>query len=850
MQVCAAISDLLDTVVLNVFETILNDLNEAGPEGLRGELALVAHGGYGRRDVAPYSDVDLMILHTNAAAQRVIPVAERMMSDLFDIGLDVGQSIRTVRQALQLSAADATIFTSLAEARYLSGSVNLYSLFARKFQQRALRRAKSLVKSVTAARDEERAQYGETVYLLEPNVKRSRGALRDVQLLRWAGFSRVGVSGLSELRGRGLLSDIDYTAVANASEFLLRLRNELHFHAGKGHDHLDRAEQIRIAEVFGFTGAEGLLPVEQFMRAYFRHTSAVSTIVSRFAATALIGSKMVKALGPLVSYQFERDFRVGPAHISATRRGLAKLQSGLSEILRLADLANMCDRSIDHETCEAVREAALETPAELDEDVTRRFLSLLQQPLRLGELLRMLHEMAALETIIPAFAHARCLLQFNEYHKYTVDEHCLRAVEAATAFLNDSGPLGRAYRRIRRKSILHLALLIHDLGKGYAEDHSEVGLRIASDSARRLSLNEEDAETLKFLVHKHLLLSYRAFRRDINDERVVLEYAREVGSPEVARMLYVLTAADFAAVGPGTLNDWKIDVLTSLHLHAMRRLAGDASSQTPDERLKELRDEVLQRLGDEEDKAWFREQADALPFGVFDAHQTDEIAENLRQLHALPAAEVDARGRYLPESRTVEYTVATHESVTQGVFYKLTGALSSKGLEILSAEIYTLARGLIVDRFVVKDPDYANEPPASRQDEVCLALRQALLRNEDQQPRFRKMFRARQGQRASELIPRPTRVGVDNSSSDTHTVLDIFAHDRTGLLYTIARTLFDLGLSVSVAKISTYVDQVVDVFYVTEQTGQKVAGEERIQAIRDRLLAEIERFEQKQRHAG
>lgn len=846
IQVCRALTELFDSLVVDLYRAALVDLGESGPDGLETQMALVPHGGYGRGDVAPYSDVDLMILHAPAAAARVAPLAERMVRDIFDAGLVLGQSVRTSAQACQLARSDATICTSLIEARLLAGSEGLFHKFSARFQQQVQRRARTLLASIEKARGEERAQFGETVYLLEPNVKRSPGGLRDVQLLRWIGFARHGVADPDGLRLQGVLSRRDYETVRKATEFLLRLRNELHFHAGKSSDLLERAEQVRLAELYDYHDTQGLLAVEQFMREYFRQTQDVSNVVRRFAASARSGPRWLRVFTPLVSHRFEHDYIVEPHQISANRRGLEKLAGNLAEILRLADVANMYNKPIAHATCEAIRAEVPNLPGHVSPDAAQRFLSLLNQPARLGELLRMLYEMGVLEKIVPAFSHARCLLQFNVYHKYTVDEHSLRAVEHATDFRFDRGALGQVYKHLKRKWLLHLALLLHDLGKGYAEDHSDVGLRIAGDMAQRLGLPERDTETLKFLVHKHLLMSHLAFRRDTSDNDLVVRFAVEVGSPEALEMLFVLTAADLAAVGPGVLNAWKVEVLADLFHRAMEHLAGDDPTIDQASRLRQRRGEVLAALGTRDDPAWFERQLAALPAAYLQATPPQDVAAELVELRALGPAQAVARARFLPQTATVEYRVGTYESITPGVFHKLCGALSGQGLQILSAEINTLADGLVFDRFRVQDPDFTGPPPAERLADVCRTLVAALETRDGQAPIFRRLWRPGQQGRPAALVPLPTQVRIDNSTSDRFTILDIFAADRMGLLYAITRTLFQLGLSVSVARIGTYLDQVVDVFYVTERSGRKIDGETRLHEVRDRLLEAISVFEREE----
>ncbi|MCE9604551.1 MAG: [protein-PII] uridylyltransferase [Planctomycetia bacterium] len=850
IQVCRAMTELYDSIVLELYRAALEDLGEAGPDGLEKLCCVVAHGGTGRQDLAPYSDVDLMLLHAEGAdaQRRTARLAERMMRDVFDVGLQLGQSVRTIAQACNSARDDATICTSLIESRRLCGSPELFDSFKNRYKKATMRRADALLAIVEAARGEERNQYGETVYLLEPNLKRSRGGLRDIQFVRWVGFLKYGMAEPDGLRLQGDLSREDFDALQEAWEFLLQLRNDMHFHAGKSSDVLDKAEQMRLAAVRGFRGNAGQLPVEEFMQQYFRLTSRVSGIATRFIDRTRETPLWSKMMSPLVSHRFERDFVVGPQQIGLRRSAHAQLSTGLDEILRLCVLANLYDKPIDRDTIEAIREAVPKLPATPTPKTAEKFLVLLDHSARLPELLRMLHEVGALEKILPEFAHARCLLQFNEYHKYTVDEHTFRAVEYATALVGDTGVLGQAYEGLKRKRILHLALLLHDLGKGYAEDHSEVGLRIAAETVVRLGIEEADGEALKFLVHKHLVMSHLAFRRDTSDERVLLKFAVDVGSPEWLQMLFVLTCCDTAAVGPGTLNAWKTEVLADLYRRTRRKLTSDAADDDGTAALDERRGLVRSALAavskqaSAQDTAWYEKRIAGLPPSYLRGVAPERIAEDLGKLRTLDRSQAIAQARYLPESNTTEYWIGTYEDIAPGVFHRLTGALAAQGLQILSAEINTLDEGLIVDRFWVQDPDYAAEPSSTRTDEVCRALVKSLDPRHNRRPVFRRVWGSAAVRNAA-LPALPTRVQTDNNTSDRYTVVDIFAADRRGLLYTITRTLFDMKLSVGVAKIGTYVDQVVDVFYVVDQKGKKIDSTAKLNELRTRLLVEIEAWE-------
>ncbi len=343
------------------------------------------------------------------------------------------------------------------------------------------------VHRVEQARSAERRQYGETVFLLEPNIKRSRGGLRDIHLLRWMGFARYGEPHPPNLRLQGFLSPDDERGIRRALEFLLRLRNELHFHAGRPYDVLYRSEQKRIAEQMGYEGSVSLLPVEAFMRDYFEHTRLVRDVVKHFESS--VRQRFITPIiAPLVTHRLERDFRIGPIHIGTSKRGKERLQGNLEEVLRLMDLANQTDKLIEHETWKTIRDDMLKRQAMIVTDgAAKRFLSLLSYTARLGSLLRRLHELRVLDVLVAGMDHARCLLQFNRYHKYTVDEHCFRAVEKCTEFQTDPGPLGKAYRSLKERNMLHLALLVHDLGKGLPGDHCEVGVELASQTAQNLA---------------------------------------------------------------------------------------------------------------------------------------------------------------------------------------------------------------------------------------------------------------------------------------------------------------------------------------------------------------------------
>jgi [protein-PII] uridylyltransferase len=840
IQVCTRMTDLIDTLVLEIYESVIRELGPRGKE-LEGKIALVPHGGFGRRDVAPYSDVDLMLLHRHGIQDEVQPLAKLLSQYIVDAGMTLGFSTRTPAQACSMAFKDVKIHTSLIESRYLTGSVRLFSKFFSKFKTDTSRRADRMIEDISVARRSERSRFGESVYLLKPNVKRSRGALREIQLFRWIGFVRHGESSPTTLMRMDLMSPDDRNLLRRAKEFLLRTRNELHFHAGKEQDILDRSEQFRIAKKFGYEGSEAILPVEGLMRDYFNFTGEVRYRVSNFVATSRNKSVISTFFGRLFAHKVGGDYLVGPVHIAATKTGIAKLKTDLTEILRLMKMALLYDRRVEHDTWMEIRQAMTsEKELPLSDEAREEFLSLMGQPGRLGSILRRLHQLRVLERIIPSMSHARCLLQFNEYHKYTVDEHSIRTVENVTDTIHDPGPLGDAYRSLRDKRVLHLAALIHDLGKGFTEDHSVVGAELSLETSAVLGLNSRETETLRFLVYRHLLMSHLAQRRDINDPEVVFQFAAEVGSPDVLKMLFVLTCADIGAVGPGTFNDWKKELLTELYHRTMRQISDDSPSMTQKAQLQRRREKMLDQLGPDGEDPWWQEQVGAMPPNCLYYADSERLLEQIGELKELEKGNAIAWGRYIPERNVTEYTVGTHESISPGLFYTLTGSVSSKQLQILSAEINTLAHGLVLDRFYVHDSNQKGEPSVDRIDDVARDLVKALRFPEDNKPNFSKKWGELEDDDGEALPRMPTQVKIDNTTAEQHTIIDIFANDQLGLLYVITRTLFALELSVCLAKIGTYLDQVVDVFYVTDLNGNKLVDDAQLDRIREELLKAID----------
>ncbi|BFU96077.1 MAG: Bifunctional uridylyltransferase/uridylyl-removing enzyme [Nitrospira sp.] len=846
-ETLAAMTEFVDGLVVGHYrDAVRRGGDELADVGFR-QCCVVALGGYGRRELAPYSDIDLMVLFQPGSDKGIESLVRAVLHPLWDCGFQVGQSVRTISDSIQLAETDTTVKTSMMEARFLAGSSELFQDFHRRYLRKVVtKNADAFLDQKLEERRREYERFGETVYLLEPNVKKSKGGLRDLHLLQWAGMVRYQAPTIRELSDRGILSRSDTLALSEARDFLWRVRSLLHVHAGTAQEILTFDEQVWLAQLFGFTDRPHLLAVEQFMQQYYKHTMGLHERCMRFVERCRTVPFWRRVAQFLPAPRVDEYFVIRSGVLTVADEHRAKVLESPEVLLRLFDLARErhliiapplledIHRHVDH-----VSEDAYRAP-----EVSRIFLRIMAGP-RTTPTLDAMHRAHLLEKLVPAMGTVRGLMQFNQYHKYTVDEHSLLAVGRAEALSLDPGLLGEIYRSIKRKDILHLAVLMHDLGKGQEQDHSDVGRILAEEVGARLGLDEQDLRTLSFLVHRHLVMAHTAFRRDPGDEKVVLPFAREVGTPEVLKKLVALTAADIAAVGPGVLTKWKESLLIELYGRTMPELSGDRETLCAPERFAQVAEEVRRHptlAGLEDiDQAWVETQLNLFPERYVNGATTARIAAHLSAVRRLRPGEVAVESDFNHELGTCEYTVVAHNDLTPGIFSKIAGVMAGSGLQILDAQILTREDSVVVDTFQVTDPDYHGEPPAERRHAVGERIAAVLKGWEHVDDVLRR------GARLKLTRPLPkareaTEVRLDNETSDRCTIIDVFADDRQGLLHVITNAIFQLGLSIHAARISTRLDQVADVFYVTDLSGGKLFDPAQLERVRAGVEQAIEKF--------
>jgi len=850
-------SELTDAFVVSALTEHLQALDDDARARIESQAALLAVGGNGRAEVCPYSDVDLLFLYDPSLASVFEPFAAQVQRDFWDCGLKIGASVRTVADSIQWARQEPQFATSLVDTRWLWGTTSLVEQLQSRFRRTVVRsHARQFIADVVASRDKERQEHGASTQQLEPDLKRSLGGLRDLHLIRWIGFAWYDAAQIDSLRLQSAITMEEARRLLHAHEFLTGLRIELHLAARKEQDVLTREEQLRIAGKRGIQAVGAQIPVERLMQEYFQHSSDVADIAKRFVTRTRHSRWVERLVRFVMAYRVDDIYYVGPEFVDIPQRHRKAALSSLEGILRLFVTAARYRVGVAPHLLELIKSQSLQPPAQLSSEASHSFLALLRTTGKLSVALRGLYETGVLEAVLPVWQHIRCLLQFNQYHHFTVDEHTLRTIEAAEGFLSDEGALGQAYREIHHKELLHLALLLHDAGKGFEEDHSELGRRLAEETAIRLGLPDHQRDLVMFLVHRHLKMADLALRRDIGDRELLLKFSYEVGSPDALRMLFVLTAADISAVGPNTWNQWKAELLTKLYERTMLWLSGKSHLFDESTRLRQIEQQVVQLCcastavtpAAEGERALLATQEWTRRIERCPAHYLLEtpparIAADMHVIHARLPDEIHVEAQYDAETETVEYRVITAEAIAAGCFHKLAGVLSAKRMQILSATICTTQDGLIIDALRVRDADHAGEIPDFRTEDVAASIRKVLRGETDVATLLKSRGRFAVTSTVGPVSDLPLRVVIDNESSDRYTVIDVFAHDRPGLLYEITRGLNHQELSVVLAKIATHFDQVLDVFFVTDTQGQKIHDGERLKIIRQSLISQLQAFE-------
>ena len=833
---------LMDQLVRALYDFVTRHVYPLANPTSGERLAIVAVGGYGRGELAPHSDIDLLFLLPYKLTPNAEQVIEYLLYTLWDLKLKVGNATRSVEECLRQAKGDMTIRTAILEARYVWGDQEVFGELKRRFAAEIVKdSAGEFIAAKLAERDARHQKLGDSRYHVEPNVKEGKGGLRDLHSLFWIGKYVYRAEDVGKLVKLHVLSEEESARFARAQNFLWTVRCHLHYLTGRAEDRLTFDVQTEIGRRMGYTDHAGTRGVERFMKHYFLIAKDVGDLTRIFCA--ILEAEQEKKRGfRWRNWSFRRKTAEGFA-VDAGRLTVAKgnaFKEDPVNLIRLFHAAQLHELDIHPKALRLITQNLKRIDAGLraDPEANRLFLEILTSRKDPEIALRRMNEAGVFGRFVPDFGRVVAQMQYDMYHVHTVDEHTLFAIgilsKIESGALKEDHPVSTAViRTIVSRPVLYLAVLLHDIAKGRGGDHSVLGEEVAQKLCPRLGLSAEETEQVAWLVRWHLLMSNTAFKRDIDDPQTIRDFVEAVQSPERLKLLLILTVADIRAVGPKTWNGWKAALLRELYHRALDLMSGGLVAEARDRRIAAAQAALRQKLPEFSDGEFEAFTALGYPFYwlSFDAETQARHARLIREAER-DGTPLTVDKRVDPKRAVTELTLYTADH--PGLFSRIAGALAIAGANIVDARIMTMTNGMALDTFWVQD---ASGKAFDRPDKLA---RLAVLFENVLSGRLKPHLElastpARPSRtRAFEVTP---RVLIDNKASQSHTVIEINGRDRRGLLFELTRALTGISIQISSAKISTYGEKVVDVFYVKNLFGLKVEHEGKLKEIRETLLA-------------
>jgi len=869
-------SDLTDRLIRRLFD-LAEGLHLARGGSLETDLCVIAVGGFARREMSIHSDVDLLVLYRESLTPYVGFIAERLQYWMWDAGLRIGCATRTIEETVDLGREDVTVRTAVLTARFLCGDGEFFHLFADRIRGELLPDPLAFALEQRELMRSRQQEYGDSLFLLQPNIKEGAGGLRDYHAAYWvARGTQPSVRNVDDLLHFGLLTEPEMQEYLEALDFLWRVRNDLHLRAKRANDRMSFELQEDLAESLGYgsmvealaeasarprSGGEGReaaqdvtladlrfepdesdLPVERFMRDYYRHARAIKTyselVIDQCARR--VDARAAEAAPAIV---VEHGFRIVNDQLMIPHA--AHLREDPLRVVEVFRVAQQHQVPLSRMARRLVREnrPVLDERVRSSSAASELFMSILDADVRVTRSLTAMNETDVLAQLIPEWEHIVCRWQHVIYHTYTVDVHSIFLVEELRRlwrgkYARAMPELTELMREVEDRPALFLGCLLHDIGKGFGGDHSNKGVVRARRVVERLGLSAERAERVLFIVQHHLLMSHLAQSRDISDAKLILELAQVCGDRTNLRNLYLATFADIRASSVEGWTDWKGQLLRELFERTAEMLETGTENTDEAVALLELRverrregaREELLRMGVGETKidSFFGE----MPRRYFLSHTPRQIARHARVVLRYGEGKKLATAHRSRKDGFSEFILCTED--VPGLYSRVAGVMTACGLNILGSHVYTTRRGLALEIYETPIPRGGESEQAMLWQEVESLLESVLAGSVEVGDLVRRRRRPVGTTRPPSR--KPPRVLISNTESEFYTLVDVIADDRIGLLYDVTRTLGEQGAEIFISKAATIKDQVTDAFYVKDEEGKKIKDPIRLERLREALL--------------
>lgn len=839
-----------------VFDDLLNQLADHFLGYWRDRIALVGLGGYGRKEMSPYSDIDILFLRPEDTPEGVYRGIRSILYLLWDARVELGHSVRTIDECRMEADKDLAVLTSLLDTRYVWGDKGIVRQLSIQ-RERLLRETDplNLYLKIEAEILKSCEKFGHTIYLLEPHLKEGPGSLRYIQLIAWLAKILFGCSSLEELPLAQICGERAVAEATEARGFLAEVRARLHFVAGRRDDRLKFDAQRILAEQMGFRDLPERRGVENFMREYYRHASHMDFFGRRILARGrlflrpkiasetkrlrLDGSFYIGA-GGINHYKLD-DFGKNPLEVLQAFQKIAETGSDLD--IRLVDMIRVRLRSID--------ESVIEDP-----EANRLFLEMFQARGSVARSLSAMMKIGFLEIFVPDFAWIRFLPQHDIYHEYTVDLHTIAVLENIDSFSRADGRkedalLRTIFSRLDKPEVLYLAGLFHDIAKGRGAGHEVHGEEIARPMLERFGLPPEDIDEVCFLIRNHLAMTHLAFKKDLHDEALVGRFAENVMHKRRLDLLMLLTHADLRAVGPTAFNSWRDMLLEELYYRTLDTIEGEgAAGEDLADWIKQIQTVVRELVPAELRGPKLDEFLSAAPSRYFLDFYPGVIADHYADLRLYLASHGKEAFNWSDMiAEKTDHQKPGYSAITlivkdkQGLFFRIAGTLSANRINILSAWSHSIG-DIAIATFHVNDIPEGPVDDPERWEHFRGDFQRVISGEADVDELVAARRAARRSFPALSRPRFPLKVEIDNAASDRATIVEVYAHDRPGLLYDITRGLSSLGLNIILTKITTEVDQAADIFYVKDENGAKIVDFDRLEDVRNRLYDHLAAMEE------